>query len=111
MAFRQKVKSALVVGNEATVIIGGMEYSGEVVEFENMTPQDAHVSLKQEDGSIYILPISAQMVIVVPPVKNKDVEKENEVENLDDEDEKEIKAPVKDKSGKVGAGTGKTTKK
>lgn len=69
MAFRQKVKSALVIGKQATIMHGGMEYSGEVIEFESMSPQDAHVTIKSVDGSTYIIPISPTMVVVAPPVE------------------------------------------
>lgn len=98
MAFRQKVKSALVVGNQASVILGGMEYSGEVVEFETMSPQDAHVSLKQEDGSIYVIPVSSQMVVVIPPAEAE----EEKVEEAGEEEKVETKQPPIPPKGKGG---------
>jgi hypothetical protein len=96
MAFRQKVKSALVIGKKATIMHGGMEYSGEVIEFETMAPQDAHVTIKSDDGSSYIIPISPTMVVVIPPI--------NEVESIEDEES----SVVKPKDEKAKAKPGKT---
>lgn len=79
MAFKQRVKSLLKEGNNVTIIIGGMEYSGKVVEFDNLNPGDAHVILQAEDGTQYVLPISVSMAIVVPPVSEID-EPEDEPE-------------------------------
>ncbi len=94
MAFRQKAKQAFVPGKSATVILNGMEFSGEVVEFESMNPADAHLALKQEDGSTYILAVSPQMVVVIPP-PGKGADVENDMETEDEETVEATKAPTK----------------
>lgn len=89
MAFKQRLKSHLKEGNQVKVILGGMEYEGKVIEYENLNPPDAHVTLETEDGTQYILPVGNQMVAVIPPV-------EHVVEDEEDEPQK-VKANPKKK--------------
>jgi hypothetical protein len=96
MAFKQRVKSLLKEGSMAKIIVGGMEYEGKVVEFENLNPPDAHVTLEQADGTQYILPVSTAMVVVIPPVQDE-LEPEDEPE---DDEPQRVKANPKSQTKK-----------
>lgn len=84
MAFKQRVKSLLKEGHTVKIIFGGMEYEGRVVEFENLNPQDAHVTLENNEGTQYILPISNQMAIEKLPVTDGEVDEVDEVDEIDE---------------------------
>lgn len=89
MSFKQKCKQNFIVGKNVTIMLDGLEYSGEVLDFDFLMPTDSNVTLvNKEDGKIYYLPVSQRMVIVVNYYElNSSDELENEDEN---EDENEI---------------------
>jgi len=96
MAFKQRLKSHLKEGNQVKVIFGGMEYEGKVIEYENLNPPDAHVTLETDDGTQYILPVGSQMVAVIPPpIEQDELEPEDEPE--DEKKKVTSKAPAKKK--------------
>lgn len=92
MPYKQQFKQVFKeTGKEVSIDYYGVTYEGIVVDYEGMNPNNAHVTIEQEDGTKSILPISENMVVNIFPEEDagekKQKAKNEEIENEDLEDE------------------------
>lgn len=80
MSFKKCCKQLFIKsmqnGTKVTIIHGQLEFTGVVVEFENLSVQDAHVTLETKEQGKVTIPITSNMILVEP---NDEVE-DDEVE-------------------------------
>lgn len=68
MPYKQQFKNVFKdKGKRVNVHYYGVEYEGIIIEYEGMNPNNAHVTIEQDDGTLSILPVSENMVVNIMP--------------------------------------------
>jgi hypothetical protein len=82
MPFRSEIKSKCKPGDLVTAYCQGMEFSGEVVKYDNQNPNDASLTIRLDSGAEAILPVNMNLVIVTASPYIPDTEETGEGEEV-----------------------------